>query len=1623
MAKKKSNKKNIKAAYMDKKVALAALTARTRGPARSVHRTVSVQGCPVLTVKNGAGMADSKVYVLAQAQSEHPKISVVMPVYNVADFVAESLDSVLSQSLTDLEIICVDDGSTDASLDIVRSYAKREGRITILAQQNAGSGRARNAGIAVARGEFIAFLDSDDLYPTPETLAHLYQAAIREQVMICGGSLAQLKEGELITDPARFEDGYTFAHDGRVDYRNYQFDYGYWRFIYRRSFLVENEIYFPDYLRQQDPPFFVRAMATAGTFYALAEPTYVYRVSHKKIAWTERKATDLFRGVAHVLSLAQEYGLDRLYGEVTRRVNTWTFRTAAAATLKYPGVRQQVLKTLSLIDTDRLSREGTPLIFDESYQALMNAEKTGVLVSVIVPVYNVEKYLARCLDSILGQTLDRLEIICVDDGSTDSSGDILRRYQKKDRRIVIVHQKNGGLSAARNTGMQHAQGAFICYVDSDDWIEPTTLEQAVAEMHGPVDLVSWGAAIDVEDNVVVSPGLYAYHAIKMTGQRDMTDAVMKDSTYTVWNKLFKKRILDQYHIRFTTGRLFEDNDFTLKYMLHCRAAWYLGENLYHYVQRPGSIMDKIRQKSCTRTVDNLFIFDSLYQHCVQWDLLADHSSLLANRFYIHLKASWTGAPASCHKVIRETATRLAKGWDAEILKNKSVLYLQRKSYDRVREFDELIISLTSWPGRIDTVSQTIETLLNQSLRAERVILWLAPEQFPGREADLPADLLALKARGLTIGWYRDIRSYKKLIPTLRQYPNAVIITADDDNLYPRDWLRKLYEGYKAHPADIQCHRVTKFVWRDGRFDTVAGGRVYYHQPSYLNKLVGLGGVLYPPHCFADDILNEALIKKLAPTNDDQWFWLQAARNGVRVRVVDHPDIDAHYIPGTQAVGLTTINDHGENLFWKDFNRILRYYPDVRDLLIREAEKMQTAETFFKNTPYRDALEKWYLSCTHQRLNLRRPKTYNEKMQWLKLYDSTPLKTRLADKYLVRQWVRDKIGGSYLIPLLGVYNRFEDIDFRRLPKRFVIKCNHGCQYNIIVKDKSKLDLADVKAKLDTWMRENFAFHSGLELHYRDIKPRIIIEQFIENKAAGDLYDYKFWCFNGRVAYIQFLSERNIDGLKMAFYDRQWRKQDFVYSYPLDKKTMPRPDNLDEMIALAEKLSGDFGHVRVDFYRLDDGRVYFGEMTFTSASGGMKWSSEAVNRRFGDMIKLPQTVWDMDAHRAYKRPKNRDWLTYLMTPWLMGRYYCLSRRLEALLTDKTVEILSRARIDVKNVGGADNAVVITGNNIRVSAPAWAKNAQGIGQVVVGKTLTQDLTIRAVHDGTLTCRFMGSDLRQNGGRIPIWIDYTDIVVDGRPLPDTPVETWYEKPFRFDMPVRHGQTVRIQVRERYHAYTPEDGLAVVSGVNPELEDAGRLKRLTAVVQRRMGVLTERDVYQKHMTEIRHLLQQWRIDVKNVGSADHAVAVSGDGISVLSPAWACDQNGRGQVVIGKSTRQTMTIRAKGNGTLVLKCRGVDRKNAGERVPVWVDYTAVVVDGKPLLKQPKSSWYEQVLEYRVPVKDGQTVSVEIMTAPHAYTADALRATLLGLGRNDGYLTDHIEDFVRDLMTSCRKGKS
>lgn len=276
---------------------------------------------------------------------------------------------------------------------------------------------------------------------------------------------------------------------------------------------------------------------------------------------------------------------------------------------------------------------------------------------------------------------------------------------------------------------------------------------------------------------------------------------------------------------------------------------------------------------------------------------------------------------------------------------------------------------------------------------------------------------------------------------------------------------------------------------------------------------------------------------------------------------------------------------------------------------------------------REELCEWYKNITGHDLNLDNPQTYNEKMQWLKLYNSTPIKTKLADKYLVRNWVAKKIGDKYLIPLLGVYDSFDEIDFDKLPNQFVIKCNHGAGYNIVVKDKSQLDLKDARQKIDSWMSEDFAFKNGCELHYHNIKHKIIIEQLIENKSCSDLNDYKFYCFGGKVKYIQVISERTLTSHKVCFYDTKWKKQSW-WDNDYYEGNIKKPKNLSKMLKLASKLSKGFNFVRVDLYYLDTDEIYFGEMTFTPNSGTMIWNPECINSYFGDLFKLPKHEYDIE-----------------------------------------------------------------------------------------------------------------------------------------------------------------------------------------------------------------------------------------------------------------------------------------------------------------------------------------------------------------------------------------------------------
>lgn len=261
----------------------------------------------------------------------------------------------------------------------------------------------------------------------------------------------------------------------------------------------------------------------------------------------------------------------------------------------------------------------------------------------------------------------------------------------------------------------------------------------------------------------------------------------------------------------------------------------------------------------------------------------------------------------------------------------------------------------------------------------------------------------------------------------------------------------------------------------------------------------------------------------------------------------------------------------------------------------------------------------YYFALGKKLNLDAPKTYNEKLQWLKLHDRKDIYTTLVDKNDVKKYVADVIGKEYVIPTLGVYNKFDEIDFDKLPKQFVIKCTHDSGGLVICKDKNKLDKKEAKKKINRCLKRKYYYH-GREWPYKNVKPRIIVEKYMEDKKDGELRDYKMFCFGGRFKVMFIATNRQGDGeTYFDFFDRDFNHLPFTNGHP-NAPTLPhKPRNFKKMIELAEKLSKGMPQVRVDFYDVN-GKVYFGEMTFSHWSGLKPFEPEVWDRKMGDLIDL-------------------------------------------------------------------------------------------------------------------------------------------------------------------------------------------------------------------------------------------------------------------------------------------------------------------------------------------------------------------------------------------------------------------
>ena len=275
--------------------------------------------------------------------------------------------------------------------------------------------------------------------------------------------------------------------------------------------------------------------------------------------------------------------------------------------------------------------------------------------------------------------------------------------------------------------------------------------------------------------------------------------------------------------------------------------------------------------------------------------------------------------------------------------------------------------------------------------------------------------------------------------------------------------------------------------------------------------------------------------------------------------------------------------------------------------------------FFKNMSDERYLKIVFRIRMGKKLDLDNPQTYSEKLQWLKIHDRRPEYTQMVDKYTAKKYVAERIGEEYIIPTLGVWNHFSEIDFDKLPNQFVLKCTHDSGGFVICKDKSKLDREAARRKIEECLTNNY-YWGMREWPYKDVKPRIIAEQYMEDDEDQELRDYKFFAFDGQVRAMFIATERGKkEDTKFDFFDEKFNHLPFLNGHSNADVQPEKPEQFELMKKLASELSRGIPQVRIDFYEAN-GKVYFGEITFFHWSGMVPFEPDEWDYKLGSWVDL-------------------------------------------------------------------------------------------------------------------------------------------------------------------------------------------------------------------------------------------------------------------------------------------------------------------------------------------------------------------------------------------------------------------
>lgn len=551
------------------------------------------------------------------------------------------------------------------------------------------------------------------------------------------------------------------------------------------------------------------------------------------------------------------------------------------------------------------------------------------IISVIMPVYNAQQYLEETVKSLQEQTFSDYEVIFVDDASTDASLEILNRTVQTDPRFRVLQQKEGGAGAARNLGFSHARGEYSIFLDSDDLFSPVLLEKmyaAITEAQADIAACNF-SRIDVNGKETQHEGVHVKwipNGLTVFSYRDTPDYIMRVINPTPWNKLYRTDFIREKGLKFDEISSTNDIAFAAVSVAAADRVTYIPDSLIRYrIGHAGTISDgKAGKLNNVKTA----VFSAVRQarELPHSDMIGNAILSFAVENFLfsmsrYIKDFSDPGAAEFYQMVHETFNREEfADVDARTLHNPKQFLefctVRKHDYETMKKMvsRRLIVSLTTYPKRIGLIPQVLESLYEQTRTPDEIVLWLAPEQFPEREKELPERLVELSGQGkLTIRWCDDLKAHKKYFFAMQEYPEDLIVTVDDDLTYSPDTLAVLYNSYLLYPDAVSTVRAHLMVLDEDRqilpyLSWIQETDACIHEPSMQLMATGGAGVLYPPHLFRKEFFDQQAIMENSPYADDLWLKAMQLASEVPV-VVARPHEQLRYIPDSQEEALYLIN--------------------------------------------------------------------------------------------------------------------------------------------------------------------------------------------------------------------------------------------------------------------------------------------------------------------------------------------------------------------------------------------------------------------------------------------------------------------------------------------------------------------------------------------------------------------------------------------------------------------------------------------------------------------------------------------------------------------------------------------